>query len=88
MLAAPSGSETGAEAACTALADLHNMVYPNTARWRKANGPALLRGLVNLDAARVRWRGGPPELVALRPLPSAAHVEAHAARWAARKHGS
>ena len=41
---------------CT-LADLHSMVYPNTARWRKANGPALLRGLVNLDAARVRWRG-------------------------------
>ena len=37
---------------------------------------------------RTPRHGGPPELVALRPLPSAAHVEAHAARWAARKHGS
>ena len=32
--------------------------------------------------------GGPRELVALRLLPSAAHVEAHKGRWAARKHGA
>lgn len=30
--------------------------------------------------------GGTDELVALRVLPPAAHLEAHAARWAARKH--
>ena len=35
---------------------------------------------------RTPKHGGKPELVALRLLPSAAHVEAHAARWAARKH--
>ena len=41
---------------CT-LMDLHRMVFPATARWDDRNGDRLLRGLSDLDAARVRWRG-------------------------------
>ena len=58
---------------CT-LADLHQMVYPATPRWQKRHGPDLVRGLFNLDVARVRWRGdatgGLYPLVEVYRLPS------------------
>lgn len=44
-------------------------------------------GHLNFEVEYRSVRGG-RELVALRLLPSAAHVKAHAARWAARKHGA
>ena len=45
------------------------------------------RGALDFEAEYQTPRhGGRPELVALRLLPSAGHVAAHAARWAARKH--
>ena len=50
------------------------MVYPATPRWQKRHGPDLVRGLFNLDVARVRWRGdatgGLYPLVEVYRLPS------------------
>lgn len=64
---------------CT-LGDLHRPVYPATPeRWHKKNGPALLRGLYNLDRARLRWRGdakgGLYPLVEVYRLPNSAHPD-------------
>ena len=42
-------------------------------------------GLLDFEERYRHVRGG-RELEAVRLLPSAAHAEAHAARWAARKH--
>lgn len=58
VLALDSAARIGGPARldCT-LADLHRRVYPATPRWQKRHGPAMVRGLFNLDAARVRWRG-------------------------------
>ena len=60
---------------CT-LIDLFSMVYPATPRWQNAKGDTLLRGLFNLDAARVRWRGdaggGLYPLVEVYRLPTSA----------------
>ena len=58
VLALDATARTGGAARldCT-LDDLHRMVYPATSRWDRRKGPRLVRGLFNLDAARVRWRG-------------------------------
>ena len=47
----------GAALVDCSMMDLFRMVYPSTPRWQDAKGHNLLRGLFNLDAARVRWRG-------------------------------
>ena len=64
---------------CT-LGDLHRSVYPATSdRWHKKNGPTLLRGLHNLDKARLRWRGdargGLYPLVEVYRLPNSARPD-------------
>ena len=75
VLALDSAARRGgpAQLNCT-LADLHQMVYPATPRWQKRHGPDLVRGLFNLDVARVRWRGdatgGLYPLVEVYRLPS------------------
>ena len=75
VLALDSAARRGgpAQLNCT-LADLHRMVYPATPRWQKRHGPDLVRGLFNLDVARVRWRGdatgGLYPLVEVYRLPS------------------
>ena len=58
VIALDATARTGGAARldCT-LDDLHRMVYPATSRWERRKGPRLVRGLFNLDAARVRWRG-------------------------------
>ena len=59
------------------LKDLFSMVYPSTPRWQDSKGANLLRGLFNLDAARVRWRGdaegGLYPLVEVYRMPTRAH---------------
>jgi len=46
------------------------------------------RGALDFETRHATPRhGGRPELVAVRLLPSTAHIETHRARWAAQKHG-
>ena len=58
LVALNDQARAGAAALTIALEDLHKMIYPQTDGWRASTGAALLRGLFNLDASRLRWRSG------------------------------